>query len=110
MVPDQVEEWLTAHKIPGAPDRMAVSALLGLVNEREPADMISGKGAVSGFIVGMDHDAGVGNSRADRLFDDDAEDRLLVAVAVDQGLQGEMALPFSGSGDDCFRDLHVQSG
>jgi hypothetical protein len=109
VIPDEVEERLAVYKLPGAPDCVAVSPGFGLVQKRDVSGMLAGERTVGHFIIGVNNNTRIRNPRTNDLFDDDAENRLLLAVAVDQGLKREMSLAFAGRSNDCFPDLPVPS-
>ena len=109
MVPHQVEKGIAAGKFPCAVDRVAVSERLGLRDEADGAAMISCCLGVAFLVAGPDDHTDLLHVRVERLFDQNAEDRFLLPVAVDQGLQRKRPLALPGGGDDRFLDLQVSN-
>jgi len=58
-----------------------------LLHEGQPAAVLARRGGVGRLVARADDDADLFDAGAQRLLDDDAEDRLFRAVAVDEGLQ-----------------------
>jgi len=69
--------------------------------------MLSGYGAEGKLIIRMQDNAGVIDPRTDNLVNNNAENRFLLTVAINEGLQGEMSLSLSGCSDNGLGDLHV---
>jgi hypothetical protein len=58
------------------------------------------------LIVRVDDNAGVVDPRSRHLFNENAEDRFLLTVAIDKGLKRQMPLPLTGRGDNRLGDFH----
>jgi hypothetical protein len=56
------------------------------------------------FIAGTDDNGDLLDSCGERLFDQDTEQRFLVAVSVDKSLERQCALRSSGGSDNSFLD------
>jgi hypothetical protein len=56
------------------------------------------------FIAGPDDNGDLLDSGRERLFDQDAEQRFFVAIAVDEGLKRQLALRPRGGSNDSFPD------
>ena len=107
VIADHVQEGVATHEGAGAMDGVTVSERAGLGHETDRAGVAAGGLRVSGFIARPDHHADLLDARGEGLFDEDAEDGLLAAVAVDQGLEGQSALVGAGGGDDRFMKSQV---
>jgi hypothetical protein len=59
---------------------------------------------VGRFIAGANDNCDLFNSSRERLFDQDAEQGLLVAVSVDKSLKRQCALRPRGGGNNSFLD------
>jgi hypothetical protein len=106
VIPHQMEEGIAAHKIPGTVDCVAVAQRFGLGDEVQAARVFARHIGVGFLVAGADDQGDVVHPRGDDLLDENAQDRLLHAVPVDEGLQGQGALSAPGRGDECFGDVH----
>lgn len=59
---------------------------------------------ISRFIAWPDDNGNLLGSSRERLIDQDAEQRFLVTVAVDEGLERQLTLAPRGGSDDSFPD------
>ncbi len=85
-------------------DGVAVAAGFRLRNKPDRRSVCPGSLRIGSFIARPDDNGDLLGSCRERLLDQDAEQRFLVAVAVNEGLERQLALrPRSGS-DDCFPD------
>jgi hypothetical protein len=82
VVTDHVQEWLAAHELAGAEDRVPVSAWLVLRHEAQPLGPLACHLSVGGLITRANHHADLLDARAPRLLDDHAQHRLLMPIAV----------------------------
>ena len=88
-IPDEVQEWLVARKRPRTEDGVAVPPGLSLGHEGQARGRVARSPGIRRLILGTDHNANVLYTCSLRLFEHDAQHRLLRAVGVDQGLQGK---------------------
>ena len=85
-------------------DGVAVAARFMLRNEPDRRSVRSGVLRIGGFIAGTDDNRDLLDSSRKRLFDQDPEQRFLVAVSVDKGLKRQRALRPRGGSNDSFPD------
>ena len=55
----------------------------------------------------MNDEAHVTDSGPHHLFDDHGEDRFLLTIPIDEGLQGKIPLSLAGCSDDRLGDFHI---
>lgn len=106
MVADQVEKRLAGGELARAVDGVAVAARFHLFDEAHAAGVVAGDGGVVLSIAGTDHDADLFHASADDLFQEDAEDATLLAIAIDKILKWQTTLRRGGRGDYCFAYPH----
>ncbi len=99
VIADEVQEGLAVDEGARAEHGVTVTEGLLLLHEGQPAAVLARRGGVGRLVARADDDADLFDAGAQRLLDDDAEDRLFRAVAVDEGLQRQRALVASGRGD-----------
>ncbi len=104
MIADHVEEGIGAREVAGAEDGVAVARRRGLGDEAHTVGVAAGGVCVARLLTGEDDDADLLDVGGERLLDEDAEDGLLLAVTIDQGLKRQRALALAGRGDDSFLD------
>ena len=109
MIADQQQDWITTGKIGGAGNRVAVTERSGLLHELQPLRLRSSRRPIGLLVTGTDHDANLFHPGLENLLDDDGNGGFLDAIAIDERLQRNGALIFSGGGDDGFLDLHVET-
>ena len=85
-------------------DGVAVTARFMLRNEPNRRSVRSGALRIGRFISRADDNRDLLDSGRKRLFDQDAEQRLLVAVSVDKSLKRQRALRSCGGSNDSFLD------
>ena len=100
-----MQEGVGAGEGAGAEDGVAVAGGAGLLDEVEAGAVAAGGAGIGVLVAGRDDHGDVPDAGAQDLIDDDAEHGLFDAIAVDQGLQREIALRRGGGGDDGFTDL-----
>ena len=83
MISDQVQKRILPDKIPGAVERMGVSARFRLMHEANHGGEIARRPRVGCFIRGCDDEADLLHLCGQRLFDDDPQDGFFGAVAID---------------------------
>jgi hypothetical protein len=85
-------------------DGVTVTAGFRLRNEPDRRSVRSGALRIGGFIPGADDNGDLIDSGRERLFNQDTEQRFLVAVSVDESLKRQRALRTRGGGNDSFLD------
>jgi len=80
VVPDHVQERLTADELPGAVDSVPVSSRLLLRDETHGARVPAGGLGVACLITWPDNNTDLPNIRSEGLFDQDAKNGFLSAV------------------------------
>src|SRR2546430_364437 len=85
-------------------DGVAVAQRLRLRGEANPGGVLARGLRIAGFVPGPDHDTDLIDVGGESLFDQNAEDGLFLAVAIDQSLKRQSALGLAGRGDDGFLD------
>lgn len=83
---------------------MAVAAGFGLRNKPDRGSVWPGSPRIGRFIAGPNNNGDLLDSGRERLFDQDAEQRFLVSVAVDKGLERQVALTLRSGSNDSFSD------
>ncbi len=104
VVAHHVKEGVGGGEVAGAEDGVAVAERLGLWDEVQTGRVAARGVGVTGLVAGPDDDADFLNVGGEGLFDQDAEDGLFLAVAIDQGLEWQRALALTRGGDDSFLD------
>ncbi len=99
MVADHVQKGVAAHEVAGAVDGVAVAERLLLGDESDRAGVAASGLDEAALIAGPHHYADFFHLGGQGLLDENAEHRLLAAIAIDQGLQGKRALVGAGRGD-----------
>ena len=110
MIAHQVEERTVAGKLPRGPDGSAITGGPGLGEETQASGMLAGGLPVAIFVARENHHADFFHSRAHGLGDQNSEHRLLLAVAVNERLQGKESLICASRSDYRFVDLHDSIG
>jgi hypothetical protein len=106
MVADKVQERVAAGELMGAPDGVAVASRLVLLDESDVPEVPTDCLPVCGFGAGHDDHADLLDSGLQDLLDEDREDGLLLAIAVDEGLEGQSALVRRGGRDNGSANFH----
>jgi hypothetical protein len=104
MVAHHVQEGIAVSKRTGAMDGVAVASWFVLRNEPDRRSVGSGGLRIRALIAGKDYNSNFLGASREGLFNQGAEQRLLVAFAVDKGLKRQVALGPPGSGNECFPD------
>ncbi len=110
VISDHEEEGILVGEGGGAMDCVAVAEGFGLWDEVHAAGVRSGSSGVGGFVAGGDDYGDFLDSSVGDFLGEDGECGFRGAVAVDEGLEREGALIFSGGGDDGFGDFHGLAG
>jgi len=87
-------------------DGVTVTARIVLRNEPDRWSVRSGAVRIGRFIAGTDDNGDLLDSCGERLFDQDTEQRFLVAVSVDKSLERQCALRSSGGSDNSFLTIN----
>jgi hypothetical protein len=106
MIANQVQKWIRPHKIFGAVNGVPIAKRFRLVDEMEPTGVVAGHLSIRDVIAGPDNHAYLLDIGSKNLLDDDAQHRFFGSVPVYQGLEGQRALPATGSGNNGLGDLH----
>jgi hypothetical protein len=85
-------------------DGMAVTARLNLRNKVDRRCVGSSGLRIGSFIAGANDNCDLLNFSRKRLFDQDTEQRFLVAVSIDKSLKRQCALRPRGGGNNSFLD------
>ena len=85
-------------------DGVTVTARIVLRNEPDRRGVRPGPLRIGRFIAGTDNNSDLLDSRRERLFDQDAEQRFLVAVSVDKSLERQRTLRSRSSSDNSLFD------
>src|SRR5262245_58298308 len=101
-----MQERRDADKVPGAVHRVAVTQCLRLLDKPQPRGVVAGGRGVGRRLAGADDDTDLLDAGLERLLDDDLQDRLLGAVAVDDALERQCALLTAGGRDNRPTDSH----
>jgi hypothetical protein len=106
VVAHKVQERLALDELPGETDGMAVAPRLLLFNEMKPAGMLACRLGISLLVAGHNDEANAVYAGGDDFFEDDPQSCFLNAIAVHEGLQGQVPLVATTRGDDGFADIH----
>jgi hypothetical protein len=86
MVSHKVQERLIARELVRAQDGMAIAQWLALSEEAHMPAQAPRSIRIAVFVAGPNHHTDLFDVGKQRLFDQDAEDGLLLAIRVNQGL------------------------
>ena len=106
VVTDHQEERVVGGEICRAVDSMGIAECLGLFNEAHATGMRPGGCSVGGFVTGANDDGDFLDARRDDFIGKDGKCGPRCSIPVDQSLEREGALGFSGGGDYGFTDFH----
>ena len=106
VVAHQVQEGLALAKVAGAVHRVAITERLLLLDKGEPVRIRPRRRGVGRLVSRADHDTDLLDPRAKGLLGENGQERLVHAVAIGQGLQGQRALVAARRRDHGFDDSH----
>ena len=86
VVANQVQKGFAVHGLARAVDGMPVAQRPRLRHEAHAAEMLAGGLRVTGFVARRHHHRDLFHPRGEGLFDEDPQDRFLLAVLVDESL------------------------
>jgi len=107
VVADHQEEGVITGELSRAMDGMGVAKWGGLLDEAHPPGMRAGGFRERGLVAGTNDDRDLLNAGGGDFPGENGEGGLGLAVAINERLEGERALGFSGGGDDGSSDFHV---
>ena len=107
MIAHQVQEGVAAGELARAINGVPISQRLRLRDEPHASGAFAGRLRVARLIARPDHHADLLHLGRQGLLDQNPEDRFLLAVPVDQGLQRKRPLVLAGCRDHRFLDSQV---
>ncbi len=105
VIADHMKERIVFREAAGTEQRMRVARWLGLFNKLHVA--IARRGGELRRIAGRNHNGNFVHTRPLHFVEDDAQNRLLAAVTVDERLKGQRTLIAAGRRDNSFLDFQT---
>ena len=85
---------------------MGITQGRSLLDETEPAGVIARGGAIGLLVARIDHDPNFFHAGFQNFFNQNLERRFGDSITIDQALQGQRPLVFSGGSNHRFLDFH----
>jgi hypothetical protein len=109
MVADQQQKRFASGETAGAMNRVSIPERVGLFHELEAIGMTAGRCFVGLLVPRANDHADLLHAGFQNLLYYNGQRRFLNPVAIDESLEWERALTFTGSGDDSFFNFHGKS-
>jgi hypothetical protein len=107
VVADEMKKRIVPNKLSGAVDCVTIAQWFLLRDETEYPGAVPDDFRKSRLVAGAHYQSDFFDLCSQQLFDEDAEERFLDSVSVDEGLMRQFVLTFASDGHDSSGDLHA---
>jgi len=106
MIADEEEKRGITREAAGLGYRMGIATRFSLLDEGEIPGMRTGRGDVGIPVAGGNDEGDLVDIGPGNFIENDDERGFRLAIAIDEALEGEMALLAARRGDNSFGDFH----